>query len=100
MKGHLFMIANTYSDKGYNFCIVTEDDEWTLNYNHKREDAMYLHEVDIQMPKVSKLVEFGMKHVDHLKTELLQTTQEAKERIKDYQSKFILLDAPEAEELS
>ena len=102
MKMYLFLVADTYNTRGWSILAVEESDHWTLKYTQEREDSVLLKEFDVMPPTSSELVKIGLAKAEEMKEELAEKTLVSTQRIKEYESKFLSLDAPamETDELS
>ena len=101
MKVYLFCIADPYSTQGWCIHAVQESDTWALKHNIAREDAFLMHKMDLIPPAAEELVKIGMARVDEMNEEVVEQLAASKQRIKEFESKFLALEAPmDVEELS
>ncbi len=102
MKVSLFIVADPYDTKGWAVVAVDHSDKWQMEHNADREDAFLYRDFDLTDPTPENLVEIGLARVDEMKATLIKENMTNTARIKEFESKFPTLSAPEltTEELS
>ena len=102
MKVHLFIVADPYTTQGWSVVAVDATDKWSLEHNLEREDAFLYRELDISDPTTEDLVKIGLARADEMKEEIIKNTVRDTQRVKEFESKFLSLEAPamETDELS
>jgi len=94
MKMFLFLVADTYNTRGWSITVVEEGDKWNLEHHFEKEDSVLLKEFEVMPPTTTELVKIGMAKVEKLKEELVEKTMVSNRLIKEFESKFLTLDAP------
>lgn len=97
---HIFVVADNYEDSGYALRVVQDHETWRYQHFLTEEDSFLLDTVDIAAPSSDDLVQIGLTKVKNMEDSLADHIDNAQRQIKEYESKFIRLDAPETEELS
>lgn len=89
---NLYIVPNTYSERGWDFNLI-EEGKW----NPYSEDAtnpeinILVGTYQVPLPSETVLVDMGMAQVDKLKEALVIRQADETARIKEYESKFLLL---------
>ena len=85
----IYLMKDMYASRGFRFyCVDKESRDWC----DRDEDMLFVVELTIDMPDTSKLVEFGLKQVERMKEDLQERIQSDTARIKEFESKFLLLE--------
>ena len=100
MKANVFIVADNYSDNGYEIKVLLENETWRYTHYMESETAFFLQEINLHDPKASELVQIGLNKTECMKQSLTEHIAHANEQIKEYESKFMMLDSPDKEELS
>ena len=95
MKIEIYVVANTFSSRGWELELVEESNKWKVDYYARREDVVYLQTIDITAPSDIDILSIAECKINELKEELVDQTERAKEKIKDYEAKFLLIKAEE-----
>ena len=98
MKVHLYVVADEYARMGWRLQSVvntSEDCEWDISVLDENESAYLLKIIDIDYPDNETLQALGLHHVEVMEDQLRNRTVAAQRLLKEYESKFMLLTAPQ-----
>ena len=92
MIGYIYVQATKWNTKGWTHVLVMEDEQYMKESLDNQEDAFLLHIVNIPEVKTSALASIGFAKVDEMKKDLCMANAKAEQDIKEYESKFMLLE--------
>ena len=95
MKAKIFLRADASASKGYYLNLVTDDDEWSNKYYSGHDSYHEIAEVAFELPSKKKMVQIGCEFVEEMKEDLARHITECTAKIKEYEAKFLMLEAPE-----
>jgi hypothetical protein len=87
----IYAIAATYRDSGYRLEVVDHADSYLPQRMEEDKEAIFLTRLEVASPQDRELLVMADAHVQQMHGKVA----EAQSRIKDYQSKFLTLGAPE-----
>jgi hypothetical protein len=98
MKTHVFMRPSEYSNSGWKYEFAYDEQNSKFMLDHM--GYIYLGTIRLPDPKLSTLVDMGLAHVEEMKKNAAEQIMNDKQAIAEYESKFIMLEAPDKEELA
>ena len=95
MKIHIYLVANNYKDDGWELELVQDSNKWQLDYYASRPEVIHLQTIEITAPTDAQIITIAEHKIREMKEEVVDQTERAKEKIKDYEAKFLLIKAEE-----
>ena len=98
MKVHLYVVADEYARMGWRLQAipyVNGESAWDITVMDENDSAFILKIIDIDHPDNITLQELGLHHVEVMEDQLRNRTVAAQRLLKEYESKFMLLTAPQ-----
>ena len=96
MRVKIYIVAEKWSARGWDYRLVDENsyDPYETNSAQKLT-SLLITELELPNPTDAQLIDISTEYVEQLKDDLAESTKEAQARIKEYESKFLMLRGPE-----
>lgn len=90
IKLKVYILADEYADDGWSVQTVAEG---TYNYYEHKDDAYHLDTIEIPQPTAEDLIKIADVKAEKLEAAITTLRAEAEERLAEFKSKFLLLNA-------